>query len=60
MEHCDFVALRNLLIRHFMLDLIETTNNLHYENYRCKKLTAANQLSTGNGNENKKPKSAEK
>ncbi|XP_075681019.1 septin-7-like isoform X1 [Dermatophagoides pteronyssinus] len=39
LEHCDFHALRNLLIRHYMLDLIETTNNVHYENYRCRKLT---------------------
>ncbi|KAJ6220466.1 hypothetical protein RDWZM_006278 [Blomia tropicalis] len=39
LEHCDFQALRNLLIRHYMLDLLETTNNVHYENYRCRKLT---------------------
>lgn len=39
MEHCDFVALRNLLIRTFMLDLLDTTNNVHYENYRCRKMS---------------------
>lgn len=38
-DHCDFVALRNLLIRNFMLDLVETTNYVHYENYRCRKLS---------------------
>ncbi|CAG2106973.1 unnamed protein product, partial [Medioppia subpectinata] len=47
MDHCDFVALRNLLIRTFMLDLLDTTNNVHYENFRCRKLT-------GIGPENKK------
>ncbi|XP_054164960.1 septin-7-like isoform X2 [Oppia nitens] len=47
MEHCDFVALRNLLIRTYMLDLLDTTNNVHYENFRCRKLT-------GIGPENKK------
>lgn len=38
-DHCDFTALRNLLIRNFMLDLLDTTNNVHYENYRCRKLS---------------------
>jgi septin 7 len=47
MDHCDFLALRNLLIRSYMLDLLDTTNNVHYENYRCRKLT-------GIGPENKK------
>ncbi|XP_015907727.2 septin-7 isoform X2 [Parasteatoda tepidariorum] len=40
MEHCDFLALRDMLIRTHMQDLKEITNNVHYENYRCKKLTA--------------------
>lgn len=39
LEHSDFVALRNLLIRTYMLDLLDTTNNVHYENYRCRKLS---------------------
>ena len=39
LEHSDFVALRNLLIRNYMLDLLDTTNNVHYENYRCRKLS---------------------
>lgn len=33
-EHCDFKKLRSLLIRTHMLDLITTTEELHYENYR--------------------------
>ncbi|KAJ1303865.1 hypothetical protein OPQ81_008284 [Rhizoctonia solani] len=33
-EHCDFKKLRSLLIRTHMLDLINTTEELHYENYR--------------------------
>jgi cell division control protein 12 len=33
-SHCDFRKLRTLLIRTHMLDLISTTEDLHYENYR--------------------------
>ncbi|KAI8092834.1 Septin-domain-containing protein [Halteromyces radiatus] len=33
-EHCDFRKLRSLLIRTHMLDLITTTEETHYENYR--------------------------
>jgi len=33
-NHCDFRMLRSLLIRTHMLDLISTTEELHYENYR--------------------------
>ncbi len=33
-EHCDFKKLRNLLIRTHMLDLMSTTEEVHYENYR--------------------------
>ncbi|RCH77942.1 hypothetical protein CU098_000013, partial [Rhizopus stolonifer] len=36
--HCDFVKLRHLLIRSHMLDLIETTEYVHYENYRSKEM----------------------
>jgi len=38
LDHCDYLALRNLLIRNYMLDLLDTTNSVHYENYRCRKL----------------------
>ena len=33
-NHCDFRKLRSLLIRTHMLDLISSTEDLHYENYR--------------------------
>jgi len=39
-DHCDFVALRNMLIRTHMQDLKDVTNDIHYENYRCEKLAA--------------------
>ncbi|KAI9279628.1 Septin-domain-containing protein [Sporodiniella umbellata] len=32
--HCDFKKLRSLLVRTHMLDLITTTEEVHYENYR--------------------------
>lgn len=37
-EHCDFVKLRQLLIRNFMEELKETTGNSLYERYRSEKL----------------------
>jgi septin 7 len=39
-EHCDFVKLRQMLIRTHMEELKEHTNNTLYENYRSEKLTA--------------------
>jgi cell division control protein 12 len=33
-KHCDFTKLRNLLIRTHMMDLIDSTEAVHYENYR--------------------------
>ncbi|KAI3329429.1 Septin-domain-containing protein [Xylariaceae sp. AK1471] len=39
-EHCDFVKLRQMLIRTHMEELKEHTNNNLYENYRTDKLTA--------------------
>lgn len=38
LEHNDFIALRNMLIRTHMQDLKDVTNNVHYENYRYSKL----------------------
>lgn len=38
-EHCDFVKLRQMLIRTHMEELKENTNNVLYENYRSEKLT---------------------
>lgn len=37
-EHCDFVKLRQMLIRTHMEELKEHTNNTLYENYRTDKL----------------------
>ncbi|XP_077983426.1 septin-7-like isoform X2 [Glandiceps talaboti] len=39
LEHSDFVTLRNLILRTHMQDLKDVTNNVHYENFRCRKLT---------------------
>jgi Septin len=37
-NHCDFRKLRSLLIRTFMLDLISTTEEHHYEAYRLQQM----------------------
>ena len=39
-EHCDFVKLRQMLIRTYMEELREHTNAVLYENYRSEKLIA--------------------
>nr|CAD2128344.1 unnamed protein product [Meloidogyne enterolobii] len=36
--HNDFVALRDMIIRNNLIDLIEVTKCLHYENYRMRNL----------------------
>uniref|UniRef100_A0A4W6D165 Septin-7 n=1 Tax=Lates calcarifer TaxID=8187 RepID=A0A4W6D165_LATCA len=51
-EHCDFTILRNMLIRTHMQDLKDVTNNVHYENYRSKKLAAVTYNNVDN-NKNK-------
>lgn len=38
-EHCDFVKLRQLLIRSHLEELREKTSNILYENYRTEKLS---------------------
>lgn len=38
-DHCDFVKLRQMLIRTHMEELKEHTNNALYENYRSERLT---------------------
>jgi len=38
MDHCDFIPLRNMVIRTHLQDLKEVTNMVHYENFRCRKL----------------------
>lgn len=44
--HCDFKKLRSLLLRTHLLDLIMSTNEVHYEKFRDAKL-AAGGLSAG-------------
>lgn len=44
-DHCDFIFLRNLLIRTHMQDLKDVTNNVLYENFRCNKLAAVTSVS---------------
>ncbi|EGW34957.1 uncharacterized protein SPAPADRAFT_58082 [Spathaspora passalidarum NRRL Y-27907] len=39
-EHCDFKKLRSLLLRTNMLDLVLSTNEIHFENFRSTKLGA--------------------
>lgn len=50
-SHCDFRKLRSLLLRTNLLDLIQTTNDIHYEFYRKNRLQA-------NSAENSNSKSA--
>ena len=39
-DHCDFVKLRQMLIRTYMEELREQTNSVLYEHYRSEKLLA--------------------
>ena len=39
-EHCDFLSLRSLVLAHHMQDLKDVTSQVHYEKYRCEKLTS--------------------
>ncbi|KAJ8043503.1 Septin-5 [Holothuria leucospilota] len=36
--HCDFIKLRNMLIRTHMQDLKDVTQDVHYENFRLQKI----------------------
>ncbi|KAI9480481.1 MAG: Septin-domain-containing protein [Benjaminiella poitrasii] len=40
-DHCDFLKLRQLLIRTHLLDLLESTAEVHYENYRMREMVKA-------------------
>lgn len=48
-DHCDFLKLRSLLLTNHMLDLILSTQELHYESYRCVKLDNSNGSAAANG-----------
>ena len=47
LEHNDFIALRNMVVRTHMQDLKDVTNNVHYENYRYNKLATVNKDKEG-------------
>ncbi|KXS18587.1 Septin-domain-containing protein, partial [Gonapodya prolifera JEL478] len=40
-KHCDFIYLRELLVRRNLVDLIETTSTFHYAGHRGTKLSRA-------------------
>ncbi|KAI8330167.1 Septin-domain-containing protein [Chlamydoabsidia padenii] len=58
-QHCDFKKLRNLLIRSHMLDLISTTEEHHYENYRQREM-ANRKFGEAKVKKNENPKHREK
>ncbi|GBP22001.1 Protein peanut [Eumeta japonica] len=60
LEHCDFLALRNMVIRTHLQDLKDVTSSVHYENYRCRKLAGLSHDGKPhriNSNKNKSKKS---
>ncbi|KAJ4306789.1 cell division control protein [Collariella sp. IMI 366227] len=48
-NHCEFVYLRNFLLRTHLQDLIETTSQIHYETFRAKQLLALKESSAQGG-----------
>lgn len=47
--HSDFVKLRTMLISTHMQDLNETTQDVHYENFRAQCISQMSQQMKGNG-----------
>ncbi|CAF1227132.1 unnamed protein product [Rotaria sordida] len=47
--HSDFIALRSMIIKTNLNDLRDVTHNVHYENYRYKKLTSFHGNESKNG-----------
>ena len=45
-NQCEFVYLRNFLLRTHLQDLIETTSQIHYETFRAKQLLALKENTT--------------
>ena len=39
LEHNDFIALRHMIIRTNLIDLISVTHNVHYENFRFRQMS---------------------
>ncbi|EPE07545.1 cell division control protein [Ophiostoma piceae UAMH 11346] len=54
-EHCEFVHLRDFLLRTHLQDLIETTSQIHYETFRAKQLLALKESSAGAGGQHSRP-----
>lgn len=44
-QNCEFVYLRDFLLRTHLQDLIETTSQIHYETFRAKQLLALKESS---------------
>lgn len=44
-KHCEFIYLRDFLLRTHLQDLIETTSQTHYETFRAKQLLALKESS---------------
>ncbi|XP_029699728.1 septin 4b isoform X3 [Takifugu rubripes] len=51
--HCDFVKLRNMLIRTHMQDLKDVTRETHYENYRAHCIQSMTRMVVKERNRNK-------
>uniref|UniRef100_UPI00398EB2B5 septin-5-like isoform X2 n=1 Tax=Pristiophorus japonicus TaxID=55135 RepID=UPI00398EB2B5 len=51
--HCDFVRLRNMLIRTHMQDLKDVTRDIHYENYRAHCIQSMTRMVVKERNRNK-------
>ncbi|XP_048468688.1 septin-5-like isoform X3 [Rhincodon typus] len=51
--HCDFVRLRNMLIRTHMQDLKDVTRDVHYENYRAQCIQSMTRMVVKERNRNK-------
>lgn len=44
-EHCEFVYLRDFLLRTHLSDLVDTTTHIYYESFRSKQLLALKESS---------------
>nr|XP_043888494.1 septin 4b isoform X2 [Solea senegalensis] len=51
--HCDFVKLRNMLVRSHMQDLKDVTRETHYENYRAQCIQSMTRMVVKERNRNK-------
>ncbi|KAK2071996.1 hypothetical protein P8C59_006377 [Phyllachora maydis] len=54
-NHCEFVYLRNFLLRTHLQDLIESTSQIHYETFRAKQLLALKENNSAQGHSGSRP-----